>query len=175
MAASSVAERHPSISSNETKPYVVSSVGEQPLELGVLKNLIAYQLRRAQMAMFQSFNKQLEQVNITPGQIGLLLKIRHNSGISQTALARANGIERSTLGEIIDRFEKRQWVERRKHATDRRAYALFLSDQGDALLDRVLPQLMQLEADFTQDWDDDEKATLLKLLIKLADNNLKPA
>jgi DNA-binding MarR family transcriptional regulator len=146
-----------------------SKSNRNQLNLGVLENLIGYQLRRAQNALFQSFNKHLEHAKITPGQIGLLIKIKNNAGISQTALARANGIERSTLGEIIDRFEKRQLVDRRKHATDRRAYALHLSSQGEAFLDSVVPDLLQQEADFTQDWSEDDKQALVRLLTKLAD------
>ena len=139
------------------------------LNLGVLENLISYQLRRAQMTLFQSFNKHLEHAKITPGQIGLLIKIKNNAGISQTALAKANGIERSTLGEIIDRFEKRNLVDRRKHATDRRAYALHLSNEGEEFLDKVVPELLLLESEFTRAWSEDEKRTLMKLLSKLAE------
>jgi len=155
----------PNRHSNKNKP--------SDLKLGILETLLAYQLRRAQSAVFQSFNKYLEHAKITPGQIGLLIKIRNNAGISQTALARANGIERSTLGEIIDRFEKRLLVDRRKHATDRRAYALHLSPQGEAFLDRVVPLLLKQEADFTRDWTEQEKQTLVQLLTKLADTSIE--
>ncbi len=152
------------------KPNLPRSVPRSSqLKLGVLENLIGYQLRRAQLALFQSFNKHLEHAKITPGQIGLLIKIKNNAGISQTALARANGIERSTLGEIIDKFEKRQLVDRRKHANDRRAYALHLSPQGEEFLDQVMPDLLEQEAAFTQQWSEEEKQTLVRLLAKLAD------
>lgn len=139
------------------------------VNLGVLENLIGYQLRRAQISLFHSFNKHLEHANITPGQIGLLIKIKNNEGISQTALARANGIERSTLGEIIDRFDKRGLVDRRKHLTDRRAYALHLSKEGDDFLEKVVPMLLQQEAEFTQNWTAEERDTLVHLLAKLAE------
>lgn len=154
--------RHP------VKPENQKNEGEQ-FNLGVLEGLISYQLRRAQLALFQNFNKYLEYTKLTPGQIGLLIKIKNNAGISQTALAKANGIERSTLGEIIDRFEKRRLVDRRKHATDRRAYALHLSVQGESLLEEVLPVMLQQESDFTRAWSKDEKQTLIRLLSKLAD------
>lgn len=147
----------------------ISQKKNAQLHLGILEDLVGYQLRRAQMSLFQSFNKHLEHAKITPGQIGLLIKIRNNAGISQTALARANGIERSTLGEIIDRFEKRELVDRRKHATDRRAYALHLSAQGEAFLDEVVPALLKQEADFLKGWEEQEKEDLVRLLTKLAD------
>ena len=139
------------------------------LELGILSDIIGYQLRRAQLKLFHTFSSRLGHVNITPGQLGLLLKIKNNAGISQTALAKANGIERSTLGEIIDRFEKRGLVERQKHATDRRVYALHLTSEGEAFVNDTVPAVLEQEAEVTKDWTDEERTTLLRLLTKLAD------
>lgn len=141
----------------------------EKLHLGILGDMISYQLRRAQWRIQQNFARRLGGASLTPGQLILLTKIKHNPGVSQTALAKANGIERSTLGEIIDRFEKRQWVERRKHVSDRRAYALHLSGQGEALFDTVIPMALEQEAELTADWSDEDKSTLLRLLNKLAE------
>lgn len=138
------------------------------LELGILNELIGYQLRRAQLKLFHSFSNTLGEDNITPGQLALLIKIKNNAGISQTALAKANGIERSTLGEIIDRFEKRELVERRKHPSDRRVYALHLTEQGEIFLGDLMPAVLQHEADITRGWSTEERSTLLQLLVKLA-------
>ncbi len=138
------------------------------LDLGVLSSMVGYQLRRAQLRIYNSFSKAFDQAQITPAQMALLIKIRHNAGISQTALAKANGVERSTLGEIIDRFEKRNLVERRKHATDRRAYALHLSTEGEALVNDILPEVLEHEEKLFNDWSDDDRELLLKMLDRLA-------
>lgn len=150
--------------------YMTTEVDEpaEALNLGILSEMIGYQLRRAQMRVYHSFNKHLESLKITPGQMGLLLKIKNNPGISQTALAKANGIERSTLGEIIDRFEKRELVIRERHRKDRRAYALELSNKGLDFLDSVIPAVEAHEAQLLVGWTDEEKQTLLELLSKLA-------
>ncbi|MCW8195060.1 MarR family transcriptional regulator [Proteobacteria bacterium 005FR1] len=142
----------------------------EDLEIGVLDGLVAYQLRRAQMRVYGHFAQRLEHMQITPGQLALLVKIFHNGGISQTALAKANGIERSTLGEIVDRFEKREWVERRKHNSDRRAYALYVTEQGRLFLDSVVPAAVALERELTASWPEKDRARLLELLKALADS-----
>ncbi|MEX1032109.1 MAG: MarR family transcriptional regulator [Cellvibrionaceae bacterium] len=139
------------------------------LQLGILKDMIGYQLRRAQLRVQHNFAKRLEHTNVTPGQLSLLVKIKNNPGISQTALARANGIERSTLGEIIDRFEQNRWVDRRKHMSDRRAHALHLSPVGESFVNAIIPVALTHEAELTASWSKDEKTTLLRLLDKLAD------
>lgn len=142
----------------------------EELKLGVLNSMMSYQLRRAQLRVYQHFAERLTHANVTPSQLSLLIKIKNNAGISQTALAKANGIERSTLGEIVDRFEKREWIERRKHSSDRRAYALHLSAEGEVFLNAVVPAALAQEAELTTSWCHEEKATLLRLLSKLADS-----
>jgi DNA-binding MarR family transcriptional regulator len=136
---------------------------------GVLDELLGYQIRRAQTRLFAHFDERLGHLKITPGQLGLLVLISANPGVSQVALARAVGIERATLGEFIDRFERERLVERRALIGDRRSYALHLTRRGQEFLNRALPQVFQHERDFTDHLTAGERATLLKLLRKLGD------
>jgi DNA-binding MarR family transcriptional regulator len=145
-----------------------SSDRADDLEIGPLDGMLSYHLRRAQTRLFSQFAQRLEDAQVTPSQLALLIKVYHNGGISQTALAKANGIERSTLGEIIDRFEKRQWVERRKHSSDRRAYALHVTEQGRRFLDSAIPAAMAVEMELTASWAEDDRQRLLALLKMLA-------
>ncbi len=140
---------------------------DHPIELGPLEHILGYYLRRAQSANFQKYDKHLSARNISPGQFGLLCKIDNNPGISQTALARADGIERSTLGEIIDRFEARKLVERRRHPTDRRVYALHLTRKGETFLSQITPEVLASEEELTQNLSQKEFRTLLSLIKKL--------
>ena len=116
---------------------------------GVLDQLLGYQIRRAQTRLFAHFEVQLAHLKITPGQLGLLILISANPGISQVALARAVGIERATLGEFIDRFEREKLVERRGLLGDRRSYALHLSRRGQEFLDSAIPEVLAHESAFT--------------------------
>ena len=148
-----------------------STSTDQAIELGPLEDILGYHLRRAQSANFQQFDQHLSKRKISPGQFGLLCKIDNNPGISQTALARADGIERSTLGEIIDRFEARKLVERRRHPTDRRVYALHLTKKGESFLSQVIPEVLASEALLTSHLTQKEFKTLLALLRKLIEGN----
>lgn len=152
---------------SKTKERTADDTRSDGVELGVLDEIIGYQLRRAQMALFHNFAQRLGHRNITPGQFGLLVKIKNNPGTSQTALARAEGIERSTLGEIIDRFEGRGLVERRRHAQDRRAYALHLTAFGEEFLQMVTPEVFDNDLEVTQKLSAQERRTLLELLRKM--------
>lgn len=133
-----------------------------------LEGLLGYHLRRAQNAVFQHFDKHLNHRIITPGQLGLLVLIACNPGVSQTALAKEIGVERSTLGEFIDRFESRQLVERRRVITDRRMYAIHLTEEGSSFLKQVLPEVEAHEQEFTKPLSALERNTLVSLLKRLA-------
>jgi len=133
-----------------------------------LDKLLGYHLRRVQSATFQHFAAHLSHRDITPGQLGLLMLIGCNPGVSQTTLAREVGVERSTLGEFIDRFESRQLVERRRVTTDRRVHAVHLTRKGRRFLDQVLPEVEAHEREFTKALSTQELQTLVQLLKRLA-------
>ncbi len=59
------------------------------LDFDILPQLLGYQLRRAQLRMFTDFASAMAEVQITPGQFGVLVLIEANPGSSQSALARA--------------------------------------------------------------------------------------
>ena len=91
------------------------------IDFGALGDLLGYHLRRAQVAMFQNFAKVLDDWNISPGQVGVLALVKANSGINQTRVGNALGIDRSTLVAVIDRLEERDLVARTPSPTDRRS------------------------------------------------------
>ena len=138
------------------------------LSIGVLDELLGYHLRRAQNAAFQGFAEALGHRQITPGQLGLLVLIANNPGVSQTDLARAVGIERSTLGEFINRFESRGLAERRPSAGDRRRYAIHLSATGQRFLGEILPEVREHERELARPLSENERDTLMALLKRVS-------
>ena len=85
------------------------------LDRGVLPSLLGYVLRRTQSAVFADFAATFAGAGeaLTPGEFGLLVLVERNAGLSQMALARALGIDRSTLVPILDRLQARGLLVRR--------------------------------------------------------------
>ncbi len=140
----------------------------EALEYGLLSGLLGYRLRRAQQTVFADFAAAFSGDAVTPGQLGLLALIRENPGISQSALARAVGIERATLGEVMERFVQRGLVSRRRSPTDRRSFALELSPAGAALYKTLIPKVRAHERRISEHLTADEHATLMALLGKMS-------
>ena len=142
---------------------------EAEIDFDILPTLIGYHLRRAQITVFNDFVKMMSEVQITPGQFGVALLINTNPGLTQSALARTVGIERSTMVAVIDALETRGLVERRPSPVDRRSYALVLSEQGNDMIERLRPMVAAHEDRIAKNLSADERAQLIILLAKIAD------
>lgn len=135
---------------------------------GPLAGLIGYHLRRAQAVVFDDFMRTMASLRITPGQFGVLAMIEANPGISQSALARALGIERSTMVAVIDELEVRGLAERRAARHDRRSHALGLTAAGEAMLGTLKPKVRQHEQRIAGDLTRAERQRLIVLLRRIS-------
>lgn len=137
------------------------------MEPGLLPDLVGYNLRKAQIAVFQNFQSAVAPYDITPGQFGVLILIRENTGLSQSELGNAVGIDRSTMVAVIDRLENRGWVVRAPSPSDRRSYALELSPQGDSLVDELIPRVRDHERTMLRNLSAQEQQALLDMLRRI--------
>jgi len=134
------------------------------LAQGELSGLIGYRLRRAQQELFRDFAASIP--DLSPGRAGLLLLIEANPGVTQSRLAQAMALDRSTMVGVLDALEGRGWLERRK-GSDRRTNGLWLTRAGRTLLARIKRRIAAHEARVTARLSSSERARLLTLLAKL--------
>jgi DNA-binding MarR family transcriptional regulator len=67
----------------------------------------------------------------------------------------------------IDELEAKGWVERRRHPTDRRAYALHITEAGRDTLTRARRLAAGTQNELLAPLDDAERAQLHDLLLRL--------
>lgn len=106
----------------------------EKLDLGELPLLSGYMLRRAQFAAFNDFLRYFDDLGVRPVQYAVLTVIDRNPGLKQSQVSEALGIKRANLVAILDAMERRGLARREAVATDRRSYALRLTDKGIALM-----------------------------------------
>ncbi|PWC70846.1 transcriptional regulator [Azospirillum sp. TSH58] len=138
------------------------------MALGPLPELVGYNLRKAQVAVFQSFQNAVAPHDMTPGQFGVLIMIKENEGLSQSDLGSAVGIDRSTMVAVIDRLESRGLVIRAPSPNDRRSYALRLSPEGEKLLDELIPRIQAHDKAMVKDLSAEEQAQLIDFLRRIS-------
>ena len=134
---------------------------------GMLPELVGYQLRMAQIALFRDFAQGPGGEDVTPGLFGVLVIIEANPDLKQSELARATHLDRSTVVTIIDNLERRGLVERRASPNDRRSNAIRLTEAGSTLLRQLKRKVVQHEKRLLENFGDGELETFLKLLQKV--------
>jgi DNA-binding MarR family transcriptional regulator len=107
------------------------------VDYGALKGWVGFHLRLAQNASFQAFAKLTGGLAVRPGRFATLLLIGRNPGISQTALSRANGRDKSSLTPVLNDLARRGLVRRQRTPDDRRTYRLTLTAAGTRLLQEL--------------------------------------
>jgi len=135
------------------------------LKPGLLPGLIGYRLRLAQQAVFRDFARSIPEAS--PGRAGILFLIDANPGVTQSRLAQAVGLDRSTMVGVLHTLEARELVERRR-GEDRRTNGLWLTRGGRALVVSLKQRIRVHERRVASRLTAQERAQLLALLEKLA-------
>jgi DNA-binding MarR family transcriptional regulator len=138
---------------------------KQMLKPGLLPGLLGYRLRLAQQAVFRDFGESV--TDLSPGRVGILMLIDANPGVTQSRLAHAVGLDRSTMVGVLHILEARGLVERRR-GEDRRTNGLWLTCAGRALVANLKRRIRMHERRVAARLTAGERAQLLELLKKLA-------
>jgi DNA-binding MarR family transcriptional regulator len=138
------------------------------LDYDVLDELLGYSLRRAQVAMFMAFHAATRGLGITPPRFTALVVIGANPGLSQSVLGNVLGIARSGAMQLANWFEAQGLVERRHRADDARAWGLYLTRRGEALVARMKRRIVASDRRRAAVLSAAERRELQRLLGKLA-------
>ena len=138
------------------------------LDYDVLDDLLGYTLRRAQLAMFASFDEATRGKHLTPPRFTALVVIGANPGLSQSVLGRVLGIARSGAMLMTDLLEERGLVERRRRPNDGRAWGLHLTRRGEQFVGTIKRRVLEFDFKKTRLLTRSERRDLLRLLEKLA-------
>lgn len=98
-----------------------------------IEKSIGFLLSKAYQRAWSILREEIEQYDLTPPQFALLAFLWQQDGLTQVELSEKGQIDRSTVGGLIDRLERNGLLERCQHPQDRRAYRIFLTEQGKAM------------------------------------------
>ena len=132
-----------------------------------IEKSIGFLLAKAYQRACALFKEEFDRYDLTPQQFGLLAFLWIEDGLSQTELSTRSQIDRTTMGGIIDRLEKEDFVERRPHPDDRRAYQVFLTAKGRNLEDDLCAVAIRTQEKVNAPLTPEEQATLIRLLEKI--------
>lgn len=110
-----------------------------------LNTSLTHLLHRACQVADSIFNEETGKTGLTTRQFAVLVAVGQNRDISQTGLVQVTGIDRSTVAEIVKRLLRRGLIKRKRTRLDARAYAVRLTDEGEALMREAEPAAKKAE------------------------------
>jgi MarR family transcriptional regulator, lower aerobic nicotinate degradation pathway regulator len=146
---------------NKSAPVTMDAVYAKP----------GYLFRRMQQIAVAIFVEECRAYELTPVQFAALVAIRTHPGIDATRLSAVIAFDRSTLGNVIERLEVKDYIERRPAREDKRVKLLYLTKSGAALLRDIMPSVDRAQARMLQPLKPADRKTLMALLTQLVDLN----
>lgn len=149
-------------------PKKAAAEREGKIVLGVLDNVVGFNLRLAQDASFRVFAKHSGEPHLKPGRFAAMMVIHNNPGLTQMDLSRAIARDKSSVTPLIQELQRQGLVARRPSKADRRRITLRLTEAGEAALTTLLGHAM----DHDHKLDaivGDRKPEFVAILKKIAD------
>jgi DNA-binding MarR family transcriptional regulator len=133
-----------------------------------LETHLGYWLRRVSNHVSREFARTLQARSTSVAEWVVLCQVQERPQITPGDLAEALALTRGAVSKIIDKLEAKKWIAGSTSPEDNRVRLFSLTRQGK----RVLPQLAEIadgnDRTFFDVLEADEKATLRRLLTKLA-------
>jgi DNA-binding MarR family transcriptional regulator len=111
------------------------------------------------------------EADLNPLQYAALSYLSDEPDIDQNGLAARLGVDRTSVGQLVDQMEVKELVERRVNSADRRARMLRLSAKGSKLRERLRPKAHLVQAKLLATLTPAEREILLELLVRVIEAN----
>jgi DNA-binding MarR family transcriptional regulator len=132
----------------------------------------SFLLKRLGFAVKDKAMEAYERSGLHPYHHAVLAVLDEGSRETQGAIADALGYDRGQLVGLLDELEDRGLVERRRDPADRRRHIVRLNPAGKRALAKLRALARQLDDDFLASLDEDERAQLHALVLRLAEQHL---
>jgi DNA-binding MarR family transcriptional regulator len=160
--------RKPAVSSTVSGNQSVAQTESSARRI-VLHELPGYLIRRLDSRAASLYETFTGQSDLTPRQFGVLLTLFQAGPLPQSELGNRLHLDRSTLGEMLQRMVERRLVERRAHERDRRAVEITVTDTGKSALLAAVQQALEAQKALLSPLPDYLRPVFLKCLQILAD------
>lgn len=149
---------------SETNVLAKGQAGDDPLNLD---DQIGHLLRRAYFKTTSNLMARIGDRNLTPVQMGTLIRLREYGAISQNRLGRLVCMEPANIHSLVRRLEKRGLVSITRDPNDRRQLLVDLTEEGGRLVDELTPVCIEGNDSTLSPLTPKERETLYRLLRRL--------
>ena len=130
-----------------------------------------YMIRRCYQIVQGIFQDATADAPIAPTQLGVLKAVVEFPGRDQATIARALGIDRSTMGTNIDRLEQLGFLTRYPATHDKRVKLLAITPAGVAAIAAIKERISAVGQRFLAPLDDAEQVAFVAMLQRIIEAN----
>ncbi len=116
--------------------------------------------------MDSQFAQQLEKIGLNyrdSRYYGILLAIHSYPNLTQVKLGEELNLDRTTIGQLIDQLEEKNFVARERNPKDRRQNILVLTSKGKKAVKEMWQEMRAVEMAVIANLSDNQKATFLAI------------
>ena len=124
-------------------------------------------IRRLQQISFALFMEETRDFEITPVQYSAILAIDNHLGIDQTALCNIIAFDRSTIGDVVTRLERKKLIKRIPGVDDRRTKRLYITSAGRQLIRNIEPAVQLTQQRILEPLKINERVSFVQMLKQL--------
>lgn len=141
-------------------------------EIPPMHRKVGHLSRRLSQVYLGLIEEVLRDYALDPAFYSVLAELADTPGIDQKRLGESLGIDRTTIGEIIESLETSGLIDRRVSPQDRRARELRLTPAGDALRMKIRPAMLAAQARLVEPLSPDERLAFVDMMYRVVIANL---
>lgn len=131
---------------------------------------ISQLLQQASSRIRTLHERELSAYGMTAKHFAITTAILERGPMTQQALSRLLGIDRTTMVKLVDDLERLGVAFRDVHPTDRRAFEVDVTPEGDIVFHEASHALATAEKSFFQSISGEERRLLQQVLTRLVDS-----
>ena len=134
-----------------------------------LDNGLGFLVRLLDTRVHLLYEQLTAQNDITPRQFGVLLTLHQQGTLTLTELAGHIRVDRSTLGEMINRMAERSLISKRNKGSDRRSAEVSLAPAGKNALLAIVSGAAQLQGALLAPLPAEDRANFMRCMKLIAE------
>ena len=127
-----------------------------------------YLIRRAHQTATAAFAAATADLDITPLQFSALMAVKDNPYTDATSVSEMIYFDRTTVGHVLGRLEKKGLITRKSGTADGRMKLICLTVKGELVIREASQRVDEIAETILKPFSVSERTTLLKLLEKFA-------
>lgn len=137
------------------------------IKLDHLEHDISFVTRILRAHILKRNSAFYERHDAAGGEVALLSLIGLNPGLTQRDISQIVVLKKPALTKLVNEMEKNGLILRSKEGADKRLNSLHLTETGQAKLNRMRPDMAELQAGLLAPLSAAERAMLFELLWRL--------